>query len=136
MSALANGSSTTVTLNFTAPSAAGSIFVAPWIYNGAGDANDTNNYAPSVTAVLPGGVPVIDSFGTDPGDGTFTLGMETIPDVRYVFQQSIDLENWDDLLEFLGDGELMQFQHSTDETKEFFRFSILPYDTGGVGTPE
>jgi hypothetical protein len=85
LSALANGSSTTVTLNFTAPAATGSVFVAPWIYNGTGDANDTNDHTPSVTTVLPGGVPVIDSFSTDPGDGTFTLGMETIPDVHYVF---------------------------------------------------
>ncbi|RYD49933.1 MAG: hypothetical protein EOP83_24600, partial [Verrucomicrobiaceae bacterium] len=136
VSALANDSNTTVTLTFTAPTMSGSIFVAPWIYNGTGDANDTNDYAPSVTAVTPGGVPVIDSFSIDPENGTFTLDLKTIPDVRYVLQQSIDLDHWHDLLEFLGNGELMKFQDPVNETKEFFRFSILPYSNDGGGTPE
>ena len=134
--ALANGSNTTVTLNFTAPGAASSVFVAPWIYNGTGDPDTGNDFAPSVTAVLPGGVPVIDSFITDLENGLFLLGIETLPNVRYAFQQSIDLEEWSDLLEFFGDGELMEFQHSIHEEKEFFRFSILPYDDGGSGSPE
>lgn len=79
--------------------------------------------------------------GTDPIHRTFHQLPEgdVIPstmDSRYVFQRSIDLENWHDLLEFLGNGELMEFQHPMDETREFFRFSILPYSNGGSGTSE
>ena len=128
------GNNISVTIGFTAPATAGPVFLAPWIYNGTGDPYSGNDYAPSMTAVLPGGVPVIDSLTVDPETDTLVLGMTTLEDVRYVLQQSIDLQGWNDLFEFLGDGEPMQFPQPMDETKEFFRFSILPYNGGSVSS--
>ncbi|MCW1922530.1 hypothetical protein OKA05_08185 [Luteolibacter arcticus] len=136
VTALTHGSSTTVTLNFTAPVTTGSVFVAPWIYNGTGDAIDSNNYAPSMTAVLPGSVPVLDSFHVDPENDLFSLTLETVPDVRYGFQRSIDLVAWADLDEFLGNGNLMEFHPPMEDASVFFRFRILPYAEDGVGEPE
>lgn len=126
-----NGSSTVVTVDFTAPGFPGSLFIAPWIYNASGDGNSGNDYAPSMTAVLPGGAPVTDSFTWDPLNDQVTLGIATLTDIRYLLEGSIDLENWYDLEEFLGTGQPHEIIQPVDEVKEFFRFRILPYNGGG-----
>lgn len=131
--AIPNGADTTVTLNFTAPAAPAGLFVAPWIYGASGDGDFGNDYAPTVTAVLPGACPALTVFTTDLVNDEITLGLDAVQDVRYLLQQSTDLENWFDLEEFIGNGEPYETIQPIDETKEFFRFQILPYSSGGGG---
>jgi autotransporter-associated beta strand protein len=132
--AIPNGGSLGVTLDFTAPGFPTGLFAAPWIYNTSGDDDFANDYAPTMTAVMPGGCPTLTLFGADPVNDEVTLGIDAIQDVRYAFQYSTDLEEWFDLFEFLGEGQPVQFTEPMDEAdKEFFRFSILPYNGGGGG---
>lgn len=124
-----NGGSTTVTLDLTAPASQGSIYLSPYVEVPGGDPDTGNNSAASVTAVIPGGVPVLDVFSVDAPNDEITLGVFGIQDVRYWLESSIDLETWNFIEEFYGGETPIQSVQPMDETKEFFRFRIVPYET-------
>lgn len=126
--AIPPGGSTVVSLNFTAPGASGSLFLDPYLGVPAGDPNDINNTAPSMTAFLEGGVPTLDVFTVDPVNDELTLGIFGIQDVRYWLEGSTDLNDWTFISEFIGSGAPIQSVQPMDEPKEFFRFRIVPYD--------
>ena len=126
---ISNGASTTVTLDLTAPASQGSIYLSPNVEVPGGDPDTGNNSAASVTAVIPGGVPVLDVFSVDAPNNEITLGIFGIQDVRYWLESSIDLETWNFIEEFYGGETPIQSVQPMDETKEFFRFRIVPYET-------
>ena len=124
---VANGGSTTVTLNLTAPATQGSIYLSPDVSVPGGDANTGNNSTVSVTAVIPGGAPVLDVFSMDALNDELTLGIYGIQDVRYWLESSTNLIDWDFIQEFYGNESAIQSVQPLDEEREFFRFRILPY---------
>jgi hypothetical protein len=131
--ALALSATTNITLQFTAPATEAAVLVEPFLTANGVDGNGFDNQAPSVTAVLAGGCPVLSTFVVDEVNDELTLGIDTIPGVSYVLQRSTGLDVWDDYWYFSGDGNVQEFFLPMTEPKEFFRFSILPYDIGGGG---
>ena len=128
-----------VTLSFTAPAVETAVLVEPLVSTSGSDLDPLNNGSPTVTAVLAGGCPVLNSFEVDPVNGEITLGIDTISGVTYVLQTSLELEFWSDYWYFEGDGIPAEFTLPMDEERKFFRFEIAPYSGGGGGgeeTPE
>jgi len=124
---IANGGSTTVSLDLTAPAVQGSIYLGPFAHLPGGDPNTGNNSAASVTAVIPGGEPVLEVFSVNaPGD-ELTLGIHGIQDVRYWLESSTDLETWFFINEYIGADAPIQSVQPMDQEHEFFRFRIMPY---------
>ncbi|CBY13225.1 unnamed protein product [Oikopleura dioica] len=123
------GGSSMVTLDLTAPASQGSVYLSPYAEVPSGDADTGNNSTASVTAVIPGGVPVLEVFSVDTLNDELTLGIFGIQDVRYWLESSIDLETWSFIEEFYGGESPIQSVQPMDEPKEFFRFRIMPYES-------
>lgn len=121
-----NGGNTVVSLNLTAPATQGSLYLDPYLNLPAGDPDTGSNTAATVTAVLAGGVPVLDVFSVDTLNDEVTLGVFGISDVRYWLEGSTDLQTWDFIQEFTGANTPIQSVQPMDESKEFFRFRIVP----------
>jgi autotransporter-associated beta strand protein len=125
-----------VTLRLTAPATASSVTVNAAL-TGFVDPSPGDNEFTGVTAVLPGGSFELDSFTSNPGAGTVTLGFDALDGVTYLLQSSTTLlpNDWSNDLYFIGDGLYTTISPTIDETKEFFRVGIVPNGTfnGGGG---
>jgi autotransporter-associated beta strand protein len=131
--ALAVSATTTVTVQFTAPMTEAAILVEPLLTANGIDGFPFDNEAPSVTAVMAGGCLQLSIFERDELNNDLILGIDTIPGVSYVLEQSIGLDDWSGYFFFEGDGEIQEFTLPMNEEREFFRFNILPYSGGGIG---
>jgi autotransporter-associated beta strand protein len=125
-----------VELRLTAPAVASSVTVNAEL-TGFADPFPWDNSFTGVTAVLPGGSFELESFTSNPGAGTVTLGFDALDGVTYVLQSSTSLKpnEWSNDLYFIGDGLFTTISPTIDEPKEFFRVGIVPYGTfngGGV----
>ncbi len=131
--ALTASSTTTITVQFTAPGTEAAILVEPLLTANGIDGFLFDNQAPSVTAVMAGGCVILSTFDVDQVNDEITLGIDTITGVNYVLQRSTGLDVWSDDSFFGGDGQIQEFVLPITEPREFFRFSIVPYDSGGGG---
>jgi autotransporter-associated beta strand protein len=125
-----------VELRLTAPAVASSVTVNAEL-TGFSDPFPWDNSFTGVTAVLPGGSFELESFTSNSGAGTVTLGFDALDGVTYVLQSSTTLKpnEWSNDLYFIGDGLFTTISPTIDEPKEFFRVGIVPYGTfngGGV----
>ena len=96
----------------------------------------SNNQLTTVTAVLPGCRPVLNSFSRSLLDGDLEFSFNTITDVNYVFESSIDLGEtpWIEEEYIYGDGQPYLIEWPVTKPKDFFRIRIVPNNGGGVGT--
>jgi hypothetical protein len=131
--ALTASSTTTITVQYTAPGTEAAILVEPLLTANGIDGFLFDNQAPSVTAVMAGGCVILSTFDVDQVNDEITLGIDTITGVNYVLQRSTGLDVWSDDSFFGGDGQIQEFVLPITEPREFFRFSIVPYDSGGGG---
>jgi hypothetical protein len=129
--ALAISETTNILVQLAAPGTTGSVFVDATAYSLNGDPFTFDNSAPTLTAVLPGGCPVLDVFTVDSLNDQMTLGIDALDGVRYLLEGSLDLDDWYGIEEFIGSGEPYEIIQPMLEDKEFFRFKILPYSGGG-----
>jgi hypothetical protein len=122
-------------VNFTAPSATTAVSIAAVVSSATTtDPVPANNNSTTTIAVLAGGVPVINVFTVNPTTHKLTLGIDTIDDITYVFQRSLNLEQWSDVVPpFTGDGLPVQFERDMNQAREFFRFGISPAAAGSGG---
>ncbi len=124
------------TVFFTAPGTTGSVSVEANVESSSFDLNSGNDFYGTTTAVLPGGAPVISVYNVNTVSGTVQVGVDTIFGIEYVFQRSLDLEDWENIFPpFFGSGSPILVNEDIDETKEFFRFGIVPQggNFGGGG---
>lgn len=131
---LGDGSTTAITLDFTAPGLTSSVLVQGTVLP-ANDTDPANNSATVVTAVNASGTLGLSTFSRDAGTGELSLGIETIDGVTYGFERSDNLSGWTELFRFTGDGSEWIEIVPTTEPAEFFRFSIQPFDNLPVGPP-
>jgi autotransporter-associated beta strand protein len=131
--AVTASSTTTITVQLTAPATEAAILVEPVLTANGIDGDGFNNGAPSVTAVMSGGCLTLASFVVDDLNDQLSLGIDTIPGVSYVLQRSTGLDAWDDYWFFEGDGEVQEFFIPMTEPREFFRFNLVPNSGGGGG---
>lgn len=115
------------TVFFTAPGTTGSVSVEANVESTSFDLNNGNDFYGTTTAVLPGGAPVISVYDVNTVSGIVQVGVDTISGIEYVFQRSLDLEDWENVFPpFFGSGSPILVNEDIDETKEFFRFGIVP----------
>jgi len=131
--ALAVSSTTIVSVQFTAPGTEAAVLVEPLLTANGIDGFLFDNQAPSVTAVTAGGCVTLSTFDVDQVNDELTLGIDTITGVTYVLQRSTGLDVWSDDSFFTGDGQVQEFVLPMIEPREFFRFRIVPYGSGGGG---
>jgi autotransporter-associated beta strand protein len=127
------------TVYFTAPGTTDSVSVEANVESSSFDLNSGNDFYGTTTAVLPGGAPVISVYDVNTVSGTVQVGVDTIFGIEYVFQRSLDLEDWENVFPpFFGSGSPILVNEDIDETKEFFRFGIVPQggNFGGGGGGE
>lgn len=122
-----------ITLEFDAPNAEAAVIVVAEVSGSGNDGSSLNNRVESRTAVLAGGAPVVSVFEVNAANDRLTFGIDTLDGITYLLENTIDLQDWDDYLEFEGDGLLQQFVLPMDFPREFFRLRILPYTEGGGG---
>ncbi|MES2922754.1 MAG: autotransporter-associated beta strand repeat-containing protein [Verrucomicrobiota bacterium] len=125
---LAAPDTTTVTLHLTAPAVSAAVEVQATVTTTTADASLTNNSLATVTAVLPGGSPVLASFSRDPLTGDLEFVFNTIAGVSYIFESSIDLGQtpWEELEYIDGDGQPYLIEWPVTKAKDFFRIRIIP----------
>jgi autotransporter-associated beta strand protein len=124
------------TVHFTAPGTTGSVSVEANVESTSFDLNSGNDFYGTITAVLPGGAPVVSVYNVNNLNGVVQVGVDTIPGIQYVFQRSLDLKDWENVFPpFFGTGSPILVNEDVDETKEFFRFGIVPQggNFGGGG---
>lgn len=124
---LPDDSTTVITLDFTAPGTTSSVLVQGSILP-ANDTDPANNSATVLTAVNATGTLQLSTFQSGPGAGEITLGIDTIDGVTYGFERSDDLSGWTELFRLVGDGSEWIEVMPTTEPREFFRFSIQPFE--------
>lgn len=136
--ALAAPDTTTVTLHLTAPAVSTAVEVAATVTTTTADSSQANNSLATVTAVLPGGSPVLASFSRDPLTGDLEFVFQTIAGITYVFESSIDLGDtpWEVQEYIYGDGQPYEIQWPVTKPKDFFRIRIIPSNGGGGGGGE
>lgn len=126
LTVLAAPGNTGVEVRFTAPAGTTAVAIAAAVSSGTADPIPANNSYTTTTAALVGGKPAISAVSVDHANDTMTLGITTLSGVSYVFQRSLNLVDWENLLNFTGNGLPFQRAEAIDETKEFFRIGIVP----------
>lgn len=122
-------------VNFTAPPVTSAASIVATVSSATTtDPVPANNSSTTTIAVLAGGVPSINVFTINTATNKVTLGIDTIDDITYVFQRSLNLEQWSNVVPpFTGNGLPTQFELDMNQTREFFRFGIPPSAPGGSG---
>ena len=91
-----------------------------------GDPALANNSRHDTVAAIANGQLEIAEMLHNPLSGTLSLSINTLSGVNYRLENSLDLEIWHTLQDFIGDGETFTIDLSTNLSREFFRFSIVP----------
>jgi autotransporter-associated beta strand protein len=122
-------------VNFTAPAVTSAASIVALVSSATTtDPVPANNSSTTTIAVLAGGVPAIDVFNVNTTTDKLTLGIDTINDITYVFQRSLNLNQWSNVIPpFTGNGFPVQFELDMNQTREFFRFGITPAAPVGNG---
>jgi autotransporter-associated beta strand protein len=124
---LTENATTQITLNFLAPGTDDTLDFFSVITGADSDADQDNNSAQTQVAVTtpPGAVELI-SYSFDPASGTGELVLSTVNGANYILQRSNNLDAWQDIGSYLGDGNLLIIPLTLDQAPEFFRIKLLP----------
>jgi autotransporter-associated beta strand protein len=121
------GGSIQVTITLTAPLDPDNLWISGNIDGYAPDPDQSNNFAETlVSVVTPAEGVALTSYSFDFTAGTGELTLDTLNGSSYVLQRSTDLENWQDIQTYPGDGNPLTIPLTLDAAPEFFRVALPP----------